>query len=70
MSRRGSDRGASTMALSVAAHIYIQGIRYLQLSNLKTRGTKEFMIPSGNIVIDTSITLASKAGPSRYLSTP
>jgi len=70
MSRRGLDKGANAIALLVAAHIYIRGIRYLQLSNSKTQGTKEFMIPLGNIVVDTSITLASKAGPLRYLPIP
>jgi hypothetical protein len=70
MSRRGLDKGANAIALLVAAYIYVRGIRYLQLSNSKTRGTKEFIIPLGNIVVDTSITLALKAGPLRHLPIP
>ena len=70
MSRRDSDRGASAMALLVAAHIHIRGIRYLQLSNSKTRGTKESLVPLSNAVVDTPITLAIVAEPLRHLPTP
>jgi len=70
MSRRDSDKGASTIALLVAAYIYIWGIRYLQLFNSKTRGTEEFLVSLSNTVINTPITLVIIAEPLRYLPIP
>ena len=64
-SRSGSLKGASTIALLVAAHIYERGIRYLQLSNLKTQGSEEFLVLLGVKVIDTLNAIASLAGPLR-----
>jgi len=46
------------VALLVAAHIHIRGIRYLQLSSSRTRGSIEFSDLLGNKVVDTLNTIA------------
>jgi hypothetical protein len=58
------------VALLVAVHIYIRRIRCLQLSNLKTRGTVESLALLSNVVVDTSITVALEAEPSRRSLAP
>jgi hypothetical protein len=58
------------MALLVAIYIYIRRIRYLQLFNLKTQGTIKSLALLSNIVVDTSITIALKAEPSRRSLAP
>ena len=58
------------MALLVAAYIYKRGIRYLQLSNYKTRGLSESLNLSNKGVIDTPIIIAGIADLLRLFLRP
>jgi hypothetical protein len=58
------------VALLIAAHIYVRGMKCLQLSNSKTRGTVESLALLSDVVVDTSITVALEAEPLRRSLAP
>ena len=58
------------MALLVAAYIYKRGIKYLQLSNYRTRGLSESLNLSGGGVVDTPIAIAGIADLLRLFLRP
>jgi hypothetical protein len=69
-SRSGSLKGASAIAFLVATYIYKRRIKYLQLFNLKTQRSEEFLVLLRVKVIDTFNIIASLIEPLRRFLTP